>query len=92
LASSASDDELRTLFAQAGDVLEAWIVRDTRSGTSLGYGFVIMSAVSEADTAVSKLNHSSFHGLALKVSLSRARPVRGWNSPWSERPRKEHKE
>src|SRR5512143_2052763 len=70
LETSATDDDLRALFARAGEVLAAWIVRDPLSGASHGYGFVIMSAVSEADAAVSRLNDRLFHGRALKVTLS----------------------
>lgn len=65
------------LFAEFGDVLDARIVRDRSSGESRGYGFVTMSALSEADAAVSRLNGYTLQGSALKVSLLTARVVRG---------------
>lgn len=77
MSENTSEDDLRSLFRQVGDVLDVRIVRDRRSGRSKGYGFVIMSALSEADTAVSRLNNSECNGLKLTVSLSQPRVVRG---------------
>ena len=51
--------------------------RDRLSGDSRGYGFVTMSAVSEADTAVSRLNDRVLNGLKLQVVLVKARITRG---------------
>ena len=77
VALNTRDDELRTLFAEVGDVLDVRIIRDRLSGASRGYGFVTMSALSEADRAVSRLNHREFHGLELMLSLAQARTVHG---------------
>jgi RNA recognition motif-containing protein len=77
LARTATEDDLWTLFMQAGDVLGVRIPRDRLSRESRGYAFVTMSALSEADKAVSRLNEHLFHGLKLKVSLAQARTVRG---------------
>lgn len=77
LAGSVTDDDLQPLFSQAGQVLNVKIIRDTGSGMSKGYGFVTMSALSEADTAVSRLNGFALHGRALQVSLARKRTVQG---------------
>jgi len=76
LSEGANDDDLRALFAQAGDVLAVKIIRDPHTGASRGYGYVTMSAQSEADTAVSLLDDRLFLGLKLKVSLVKARTLR----------------
>jgi RNA recognition motif-containing protein len=81
LATSTTDDDLTRLFSEAGEVLGSWIIRDAHSGASRGYGFVIMSALSEADRAVSRFNNRLFQGQTLKVTLSHGRTVRGWDSP-----------
>lgn len=80
LALATTDDEVRTLFAQVGDVLEVSIIRDTGSGISRRYGFVTMSALSEADAAISRFNDRLLNGLALKVTLCEPRSVRGQSS------------
>jgi RNA recognition motif-containing protein len=77
LALNTLEGELITLFDEVGEVLDVKIIRDRLSGDSRGYAFVTMSALSEADTAVSRLNDREFHGLRLMVSLAQARTVHG---------------
>jgi RNA recognition motif-containing protein len=77
LSEATSEDELLTLFTQMGDVSTLRIMRDRHDGRSRGYAYVTMTAQSEADRAVSRLNESSFNGQALKVSLARPRSVSG---------------
>jgi hypothetical protein len=78
LSEHASEDDLQALFARAGDVLAVKIVRDPHTGASRGYGFVMMSAQSEADTAISRLDDHPLFGLKLKVSLVKARTLRAY--------------
>lgn len=73
LSEDAADDDLRALLAPFGDVLAVMIIRDPQTGASRGYGYVTMSAQSEADTAVSRLDGSPFFGRPLRVSLAKAR-------------------
>ena len=80
LASITSDGDLRTLFAEVGHVVDVNIMRDRRIGTCCGYGYVTMSALSEADAAVSRLNGRSLNGLPLEIALLHPRVVHGWHS------------
>lgn len=77
LSPDTTEAEISGLFARFGEVLDARIVRDASSGMSKGYGFVTMSAVSEADAAVSRLDGHALRGSVLQVKLARARTVRG---------------
>jgi RNA recognition motif-containing protein len=77
LSTDTTEAELTELFARFGEVLDALIVRDGSSRMSKGYGFVTMSALSEADAAVSRLDGHVLQGSVLKVQLTRARTVRG---------------
>lgn len=77
LPRSTTQDELNILFAQAGEVTEAEILKDRKSGESRGFAFVTMSAQSEADKAVSMFNMYSLSDHALKVSLAKPREQRG---------------
>jgi len=61
--------ELSALFAQAGRVLSAEVIKDRKSGASMGFGFVTMSTQNEADMAVSMLNLYLLNGHTLNVSL-----------------------
>jgi len=81
LSKSTTEDELNVLFAQAGDVTAAEVIKDRHSGESRGFAFVTMSAQSEADKAVSMFNTYSFSDNVLKVSLAKPREQRGLTSP-----------
>jgi RNA recognition motif-containing protein len=75
LSEDAAEDDLRALFAQFGDVLAVMIIRDPQTGASRGYGYATMSAQSEADTAVSRLDGRPFFGRPLRVGLVKARTM-----------------
>ena len=68
LSKETTQSELNTLFAQAGEVIAADIIKDRKSGEPRGFAFVTMSAQSEADKAVSMFNTYSLSDHALKVS------------------------
>jgi cold-inducible RNA-binding protein len=73
LSASTNEEEIETLFEQVGQVIRLRLQRDPHSGMSRGFGYLTMSAQSEADHAVSRLNDLLFHGNRLKVSLARRR-------------------
>jgi RNA recognition motif-containing protein len=77
LSTTTGEDELLSLFTAMGAVTTLRIMRDRHSGLSRGYGYLTMSAQSEADKAVSRLNDYSLNGNQLKVSLSRPRAEGG---------------
>lgn len=62
LSKSTTYIELNTLFAQAGNVTAAEVIRDRHTGESKGFGFVTVSAQSEADQAISMFNTYSLSG------------------------------
>ncbi len=72
LAYSVTDDELKTLFSEAGTVESARVIMDRETGRSKGFGFVEMSSEAEAKTAIDKLNGRELNGRT--VSVSEARP------------------
>jgi len=81
LSKTTTQEELNALFTQAGEVTAAELVKDRKSGESRGFGFVTMSAQSEADKAVSMFNAYSLSDHALKVSLAKPREQRGTTGP-----------
>lgn len=72
LPFSTSDERLREVFAQAGQVESAVVVTDRETGRSRGFGFVEMSTSEEADQAVAKLNGKDLDGRLLKVERAKA--------------------
>jgi cold-inducible RNA-binding protein len=77
LSKDTTQEELNSLFAQAGDVMAVDIIMDRRRGESKGFGFVTMSAQSEADKAVSMFNSYSLDNHQLRVDLAKPREQRG---------------
>ena len=49
MAKSTTADELRALFAQAGNVSAVDVIKDRDSGQSKGFGFVTMTDKTEAE-------------------------------------------
>jgi cold-inducible RNA-binding protein len=77
LAYSSTEDDLRTLFTQAGTVKSVTIIKDRDTGRSKGFAFIEMGTQAEAQKAISMLNGSSFQDRALTVNLARPREERG---------------
>ncbi len=82
LSKSTTEEQLMNLFSQVGEVTSLKIMTDGVSGESKAYGFLTMSAESEADHAVSRFNAYSFSDHELKVSLAKPRVQRGLAVPF----------
>jgi RNA recognition motif-containing protein len=77
LSYSTTEDDLRTLFAQAGNVASVAVIKDRDSGRSKGFAFVEMSNQAEAQKAISMFNGFSLQDRELKVSIARPREESG---------------
>ncbi len=72
LPYTATDDELRELFAQHGSVESAVVITDRETGRSRGFGFVEMDD-GGADAALSALDGRDMGGRPLLVNVARDR-------------------
>lgn len=70
----ATDDELRNLFAQYGEVSSAKIIMDKMTQRSRGFGFVEMKDDEGARAAMEALNNYDFMGKKLLVNEARPKP------------------
>jgi len=77
LAYSTTEDDLRTLFAQAGAVASVALIKDRDSGQSKGFAFVEMSSQAEAEKAISMFNGYQMGDRELRVSIARPREEHG---------------
>ena len=68
LPYTVTDEGLRTLFLQFGDVESAKVIMDRQSGRSKGFGFVEMPSNSQADQAIKGLNGKLVDGMNIKVN------------------------
>ena len=76
LPYSVSEEDLRTVFAEFGEIASVNIITDKISGQSKGFGFVDMPNNSEADKAIKALNGSDLQGRSIKVNQAKPRGER----------------
>jgi RNA recognition motif-containing protein len=67
----ASEDELREVFEQHGEVSSVKIILDKETNRSRGFGFVEMADSEAAKQAIDELNGYSFLGKELVVNEAR---------------------
>ncbi len=78
LSYDTTEDDLRTLFAQAGTVASVALIKDRDTGQSKGFAFVEMSNQSEAEKAIQTYNGYTLSNRPLKVNLARPREERSF--------------
>jgi len=76
LPFSVTDDDLKEIFAEHGEVQKAKVIMDRESGRSRGFGFVEMSD-NAARKAISTLNETEYEGKQLSVNEARERTTGG---------------
>ena len=70
---STTENDLRDLLGQFGEVSEVIMIKDRDTGRSKGFSFITMSSQVEAETAIRELNQKDYNGRPLKVSIARPR-------------------
>jgi RNA recognition motif-containing protein len=77
LPYTTTEEELRTLFSQAGNVETVNVVRDHGTGQPRGFAFVEMATDDEAQKAATDLNQTELGGRTLAVNEARSKPAGG---------------
>ena len=73
LPYTVTEEELREMFLQYGEVASMNLIMDKYSGRSKGFGFVEMPNNAEADQAIKGLNKSMVSGREIKVNQAEDR-------------------
>jgi len=73
-----TDDDLKTNFTEAGEVVSASIIKDKFTGQSKGFGFVEMKTEEGATEAIKKFNGGMLDGKA--ITVNEARPKKEFSS------------
>ena len=76
LSYSTTEEDLRQLFSQAGNVKSVSVIKDRDTGRSKGFAFVEMSSDDDAQKAINQFNGQSFQDRSLKVNVARPREDR----------------
>ena len=68
-----SEEELKVLFGQYGEVNSVRIITDRESGRSKGFGFVEMAQADAGNAAIEALDGNDFSGRDLRVNQAKER-------------------
>jgi RNA recognition motif-containing protein len=81
LSYRTTEDRLRTLFAEFGEVVSANVVTDRDTGRSKGFAFVEMATDQEAQAAVTGLNGKTVDEREIRVDQARPQTDRDRRPP-----------
>ena len=81
LSFNITEDELREVFAEYGEVSSVTLITDKHIGQSKGFGFIGMPVRSEAQAAIQSLDGHSVNGRDIKVNQARPRIRRTLRRP-----------
>ena len=73
LSRLVTEDSLRSLFSQFGNVSSVKLIKDKFTGDLKGFGFVEMNNTNEASAAIAELNGQELEGQRLRVNEARPR-------------------
>lgn len=68
IAWATTEEGLKELFGQVGNVVEVKIIVDRMTGKSRGFGFVTMETEEEAQKAIKEFNGKELDGRTLVVN------------------------
>jgi cold-inducible RNA-binding protein len=85
MSYDTTEEQLRTMFAEAGTVQAVDIIKDRDTGRLKGFAFVTMASQAEAEKAISLFNEKMVNNRALTVNIAKPREERSdrGGSSWS---------
>jgi RNA recognition motif-containing protein len=76
LSFNTTEEDLRTLFSQAGSVTSVELIKDRDTGSSKGFAFITMGSQAEMEKAITTFNELMVDNRVLKVNIARPREER----------------
>lgn len=71
-----TDEDLRTVFEEFGEVTRVHVVKDRETNRSKGFAFVEMASEEAGEMAVEKLNNSKVDNRTIRVNKAHPREKR----------------
>jgi RNA recognition motif-containing protein len=71
-----TEDQLRSMFAEAGTVVSVDVIKDRYSGSPKGFAFITMGSQPDAAKAISMFNGKDVDGRPLTVNTAKPREER----------------
>jgi RNA recognition motif-containing protein len=78
MSYNTTEENIRTLFAQHGEVISVKAITDRMTGKSKGFAFVEMENDNEAKAAINAINGQDLDGRSLKVNEAMDKPRDGY--------------
>lgn len=76
MSHETTEQDLRTMFSEAGSVGLVDVIMDRQTGEPKGFAFVTMGSQAEAEKAISMFDSKDVNARTLKVNIARARQER----------------
>ena len=79
LSFAVKDEDLRSYFAEYGEVSSAKVIQDKLTNRSRGFAFVEMPDDTAAEKAIKELDGAMVDGRSIKVNVAKPREERSNN-------------
>ena len=76
MSYDTTEDQLRTLFTEAGVVVAVDVIKDRDTGNPKGFAFITMGSQADAAKAISMFNGKEVSGRPLTVNTAKPREER----------------
>ena len=77
LSYDTTEDSLRTLFAEYGEIESVNVITDRGTGRPKGFAFVEMATEEAAQQGIERFNEFEFEGRQIRVAEARPQADRG---------------
>ncbi len=76
ISFKVTEDDVRDLFSQAGEVVSVKLIKDAATGRLRGFGFVEMASKEEGQKAISMFNGKAFMDRNIVVNEAKPQETR----------------
>ena len=83
LSFAVKDEDLRSYFAEYGEVSSAKVIQDKLTNRSRGFAFVEMPDDTAAEKAIKELDGAMVDGRSIKVNVAKPKEERGSKPSYS---------
>jgi RNA recognition motif-containing protein len=81
LSQDSTEQQLRDLFSQAGEISNVAVISDQATGLNRGFGFIEMESDEAAQDAIQRFNGFALNSNDLVVNVARPRADRPGGGP-----------
>lgn len=85
MSYETTEQDLRTMFSQAGTVESVDLIMDRQTGKAKGFAFVSMASQAEAEKAISMFDAKDVNSRTLKVNIAQPREERSSGGGYNRR-------